>query len=176
MKSILLTLLSSFSAQPNIVFMYADNLGCYAPTWRPFCGPRMASVSLPVRHADGETRLLATLADAKKTFAQRAFAARDIVFIRRMAGGGTIPLGNLRIGSAQILHMPAELFIEYQLAAQQMRPDDFIAMAAYGDNAPSYIGTEIAYMQGGYEVEDRVSRVSPAVEKVLMQAMRELLA
>jgi hypothetical protein len=72
--------------------------------------------------------------------------------------------------------MPAELFIEYQIAAQQMRPDDFIAMAAYGDNAPSYIGTEIAYTQGGYEVEDRVSRVSPGVEKTLMQAMRDLLA
>lgn len=137
---------------------------------------RVKPVALPVRHPDGEPRLLATLADPGKTFAQRAFAARDIVFIRRMAAGGTIPLGCLRIGSAHVLHMPAELFIEYQIAAQQMRPDDFIAMAAYGDNAPSYIGTEIAYTQGGYEVEDRVSRVGPGVEKALMQAMRDLLA
>ena len=133
-------------------------------------------VALPVRHPDGEQRLLTMLADAKKPFAQRAFAARDIVFIRRMAAGGTIPLGCLRIGSAHVLHMPAELFIEYQIAAQQMRPDDFIAMAAYGDNAPSYIGTEIAYTQGGYEVGDHVSRVSPAVEKILLTAMRGLLA
>ena len=93
-----------------------------------------------------------------------------------MAAGGTIPLGCLRIGSAHVLHMPAELFIEYQIAAQQMRPDDFIAMVAYGDNAPSYIGTEIAYTQGGYEVGDHVSRVSPAVEKILLAAMRGLLA
>ncbi|MBX7212342.1 MAG: hypothetical protein K1X78_28810 [Verrucomicrobiaceae bacterium] len=133
-------------------------------------------VALPARHPDGEPRLLALLADAKQPFAQRAFAARDIVFIRRMAAGGTISLGHLRIGSAHILHMPAELFVEYQLAAQQMRPGDFVAMAAYGDNAPSYIGTEIAYTQGGYEVGDHVSRVSPAVEKVLMGAMKELLA
>jgi hypothetical protein len=49
-------------------------------------------------------------------------------------------------------------------------------MAAYGDNAPSYIGTEIAYTQGGYEVEDRVSRVSPAVEKVLIEAIKNLLS
>ena len=137
---------------------------------------RVKPVALPVRHPDGGPRLLATLADAKKTFAQRAFAARDIVFIRRMAAGGTIPLSSLRIGSAHLLHMPAELFIEYQIAAQQMRPDDFIAMAAYGDNAPSYIGTEIAYTQGGYEVGDHVSRVSPAVEKVLMKAIRNLLS
>ena len=137
---------------------------------------RVQPVALPVRHPDAEPRLLATLADAKKPFAQRAFAARDIVFIRRMAAGGAIPLSSLRIGSAHLLHMPAELFIEYQIAAQQMRPDDFIAMAAYGDNAPSYIGTEVAYTQGGYEVEDRVSRVSPAVEKVLLQAIQNLLS
>jgi hypothetical protein len=53
---------------------------------------RVKPVALPVRHPDAEQRLLATLADAKKPFAQRAFAARDIVFIRRMAAGGTIPL------------------------------------------------------------------------------------
>ncbi len=137
---------------------------------------RVQPVALPVRHPDAEPRLLATLADAKKPFAQRAFAARDIVFIRRMAAGGAIPLSSLRIGSAHLLHMPAELFIEYQIAAQQMRPNDFVAMAAYGDNAPSYIGTEVAYTQGGYEVEDRVSRVSPAVEKVLLQAIQSLLS
>jgi hypothetical protein len=137
---------------------------------------RVQPVALPVRHPDAEPRLLATLADAQKPFAQRAFAARDIVFIRRMAAGGAIPLSSLRIGSAHLLHMPAELFIEYQIAAQQMRPNDFVAMAAYGDNAPSYIGTEVAYTQGGYEVEDRVSRVSPAVEKVLLQAIQSLLS
>lgn len=136
---------------------------------------RVKPVALPVRHPDGEQHLLAQLTNAKTRFGLRASAAREIAFIRRMAAGGTIPLGSLRIGSARILHMPAELFIEYQLAAQQMRPNDFIAIAAYGDNAPGYIGTEIAYTQGGYEVQERVSRVSPAVEKVLMTAMSELL-
>ncbi|MBL9152009.1 MAG: hypothetical protein JNK37_05980 [Verrucomicrobiales bacterium] len=137
---------------------------------------RARPVALPVRHPDGEPRLLAVLADDAKPFAQRAFAARDLVFIRRMAAGGTIPVGRLRLGSANILHLPAELFVEYQLAAQAMRPDEFVAMAAYGDNAPSYIGTAIAYTQGGYEVGDHVSRVGPAVEAVLTDAMKELLA
>ena len=60
---------------------------------------------------------------------------------------------------ARVLHMPGELLIEYQLAAQQLRPDLFVAMAAYGDYAPGYIATEIAYSQGGYET----SRVRPAL-------------
>ena len=55
-----------------------------------------------------------------------------------------------------------------------MRVGDFLAMGAYGDYGPGYIGTEIAYGQGGYET-GIVSRVAPQVEKVLMDAMRKLL-
>jgi hypothetical protein len=70
--------------------------------------------------------------------------------------------------------MPGELFVEYQLAAQKMKPGSFVAMAAYGDYGPGYIGTKVAYTQGGYET-GIVSRVAPDVEQVLMDAMRHLL-
>jgi hypothetical protein len=70
--------------------------------------------------------------------------------------------------------MPGELFVEYQLAAQALRPDDFVALAAYGDYGPGYIGVKSAYSQGGYETGP-VSRVAPEVEEVLTSAMRELL-
>ena len=62
-----------------------------------------------------------------------------------------------------------------QLAAQQLRPELFVAMAAYGDYAPGYIGTEIAYSQGGYETSPGASKVAPQVEEVLMSAIRKLL-
>ena len=51
----------------------------------------------------------------------------------------------LSLGRARILHMPGELFVEYQLAAKAERPDLFVAMAAYGDYGPEYICTDIAY-------------------------------
>ena len=70
--------------------------------------------------------------------------------------------------------MPGELFVEYQLAAQKMRPDSPVVMAAYGDYGPGYIGMAHSYTQGGYETGP-VSRVAPEVESVLMSAMRELL-
>jgi hypothetical protein len=47
-------------------------------------------------------------------------------------------------------------------------------MAAYGDYGAGYIGTAIAYSQGGYETSP-VSRTAPEVEAVLMAAMRQLL-
>jgi hypothetical protein len=71
--------------------------------------------------------------------------------------------------------MPGELFVEYQLAAQQMRKDRHVAMAAYGDYGPGYIGTTVAYSEGGYETSPRVSAVAPEVEPVLMEGMKKLL-
>jgi hypothetical protein len=56
-----------------------------------------------------------------------------------------------------------------------MRPDLFVAMAAYGDYAPGYIGTEVAYAQGGYETGPHASLVAPRAEPEIMRAMDRLL-
>ena len=80
----------------------------------------------------------------------------------------------LRIGSVSVLHMPGELFVEYQVAAQRMRPHSHVMTAAYGDYGMGYIGTAVAYSQGGYETGP-VSRVAPEVERVLLTKMQELL-
>ena len=48
-------------------------------------------------------------------------------------------------------------------------------MAAYGDYGPGYIGTAVAYPEGGYETAPRSSHVSPAVEAVLLDGVRKLL-
>jgi hypothetical protein len=67
------------------------------------------------------------------------------------------------------------LFVEYQLAAKAERSDLFIAMAAYGDYAPGYIGTAKAYAEGGYETTPPASNVGPGAEAELMGAIRKLL-
>jgi hypothetical protein len=72
--------------------------------------------------------------------------------------------------------MPGELAVEYQLAAQALRPDRFVAMAAYGEYAMGYISMAHHYWQGGYEASERASRVAPEVEAVLMRGMETLLA
>jgi len=131
-------------------------------------------VSLPLRKSLVEEELLAKIEDASLTNKQRLRAGRDLTFVRRMKAGHRIPLTCLKLGTVSVLHAPGELFVEYQLAAQQMRPDEFVAMAAYGDYGPGYIGTDIAYRQGGYET-GKVSRVAPEVEAVLLQAIEKLL-
>ena len=102
-------------------------------------------------------------------------AASRVAFLERIESGHRIELSCLKMKNAHILHMPGELFVEYQLAAQKMKPDAFVCMAAYGDYGPSYIGTKIAYSQGGYETSRRASNVAPEVEEVIMHGMRALL-
>jgi len=102
-------------------------------------------------------------------------AASDLAWLRRCQAGHKIDLTCLRLGKARVLHMPGELFVEYQLAAKMMRPDCFVAMAAYGDYGPGYIGTAIGYEQGGYETSKAASNTAPEVEAVLMDGMRKLL-
>lgn len=132
-------------------------------------------VALPVsRHLD-EAELIAKLKDKEITTAIRNETAKDLVWLRRSQAGDKIDLTCLTLGNARILHMPGELAVEYQLAAQQMRPDLFIAMAAYGEYAPGYICMKEHYQQGGYEDSPASSKVAPEVEDILMPAMKKLL-
>jgi hypothetical protein len=101
--------------------------------------------------------------------------AGQLAWVIRCKAGHAIDLACLRVGSARVLHMPGELFVEYQLAAKKMRPDLHVAMAAYGDYGPAYICTTVAYSEGGYETSPRASNVAPEVEPILMEAMKRLL-
>lgn len=98
-----------------------------------------------------------------------------LAWVLRCENGHQIDIGCLSVGDVRVLHMPGELFVEYQLEASAMRPDLQVAMAAYGDYGPGYIGTADAYGQGGYETNQRASNVSPDVERVLKAAMKVLL-
>jgi hypothetical protein len=131
-------------------------------------------VQLPLTEMHVAKDETAVLNDKNAKLIPRVRAARNIAWAQRATDGPAITIARLRLGPIDILHMPGELFVEYQLAAQKMRPNAFVCMAAYGDYGPGYIGTAIAYTQGGYET-GRVSRISPRVETVLMDAMQKLL-
>ena len=133
----------------------------------------VAPVALPPsKHLDRE----ALKARLQNSTGKEYFGAADeLAWLLRCEQGHEIELGCLSVGEVRILHMPGELFVEYQLAAKAMRPDLKVAMAAYGDYGPAYIGTEIAYSQGGYETSQRASKVDKSCEDVLINGLRSLL-
>jgi len=119
----------------------------------------------------------AELIQALKTEPPRGYIAKadQLAWLERAEAGHAIDVGCLRVGRARVLHLPGELFVEYQLGAKAMRPYLNIALAAYGDYGPGYIGTAKAYDEGGYETSSNASGVTAEGEKILMQAIETLL-
>ena len=73
-------------------------------------------------------------------------------WLQRLEQKTPILLSALSLGDISLLHLPAESFIEYQLRAQTLAPNRFVATAAYGDGGPWYIPIAQEYANGGYEV------------------------
>ena len=133
--------------------------------------------SVPVALAAREGLDVEKLAEEVRGKPDRGtFAPIDaLAFATRARESHAIDVTCLKVGSARMLHLPGELFVEYQLAARQMRPDLDVFMAAYGDYGPGYIGTAGAYAQGGYEVLPTSSFVGPEAEASLLKAIGELI-
>lgn len=134
-------------------------------------------VTLPLRGGADftEEKILADLENEKLIPRDRANAGRYLAWHRLVKAGRKIEITSLRCGPMNLVHMPGELFVEFQLAARKMRPaGESVALAAYGDYGPMYIGTRKAYVEGGYETS-AVSRVAPQVEDVLLSSLREVL-
>jgi hypothetical protein len=147
-----------------------------ATVWQPAdrIGWRTASIKLPLRTepAYSKTASLATMSNDKLSPAQRIYAgAMRVAFIERAEQ--PIEISALAVGQARILHLPGESMIDFQLFAQGLRPDGFVAVAAYGDCGTGYICTDRAFEEGGYEPTDAM--VAPGSEAILKKAIGELL-
>ncbi len=136
---------------------------------------RVKYVRLPLSQHLDEQDLLARLDDTHTEAKQRLGAASRLAWLQRHNRAHPTEISCLHLAGASVLHLPGELFVEYQIAAQAMSPQRMVCMAAYGDYGPGYIGTDSAYSQGGYETSPRASLVAPPVEDLLMSAMEELL-
>lgn len=104
----------------------------------------------------------------------RVFAARRIACVERLKQ--PIELSCLQIGQVHILHLPGEPMVDFQLFAQELLPDQFVAVAGYGEGAPSNICTEQACAEADEgRVEPKMSMVLPRSEALLKAAIRNLL-
>jgi hypothetical protein len=135
---------------------------------------RFEPVLLPPRSeaSFGEELSRKTLEDPQAPAARRNNSAFQLAWLNRR--DTPIEINCLDFGGAALgLFLPGETFIEYQLAAQQMRSDAFVTVAAYGDDGPGYIPTARAYLEGGYE--PTVALAGPDSEAIILKAMRKLL-
>lgn len=127
-------------------------------------------ISLPAKYGAFKDELRAVAADKTRPASVRIEAIGKYVRAQALEDGTTLAV--LRLGKAYSVHIPGEAFIQYQLGTQAIRPDDFVAVAAYAEGL-GYIGNERAYGEGGYEIT--VSQTTLAAEKVIMDGVRKLL-
>ena len=121
-----------------------------------------------------ETKARVALADTNASPQARLNAALDLAWLERLRRNPHVAISRLSLGPVTSLHLPGEAFIEYQLYAQSLRPDEFVAVAAYGESGPGYICCDAALQEGGYE--PTMSRVGPPSEFELKAGIARLLS
>ncbi len=111
--------------------------------------------------------------DANQPYHQRTRAAMGLAWYERLKTRPAVDISCYRLGPAGILHLPGEAFVEYQLYAESLRPNDFLATAAYGELGTGYICMDKSPAEGGYE--PTASFVGPPSEERLKAAIQEVM-
>ncbi len=84
---------------------------------------RIAKVVLPVSEKLDTALLRAALNDRKNDYRKHFTAANNLAWLLESRSGKKTECACLQLGKVQILHMPGELFVDYQLAAQKKSRD-----------------------------------------------------
>ena len=104
----------------------------------------------------------------------QCLAAMGLSWQRRLAGGQPVDIPLLDFGPAQLLLLPGEAYVDYQLAAQKLRPDSFVLTLGYGESATGYIPTEKHWTEKDSNLHDWCW-VGPGAEAKLRAAIRRVL-
>jgi hypothetical protein len=136
---------------------------------------RSVPLRLEPRNAPGFTvdDLEKRLANDSKPFGQ-CLAALGLSRRARVAAGPPIDLPVLDLGRAQLVLLPGESYVEYQLLAQRARPDSFVVTMGYGEAGTGYIPTDRHFEEGDTNLDDWCW-VAPGSEARIAHALAEAL-
>ena len=134
---------------------------------------RTAKVTPMPRAALAQESLVEQLTNRYYPDAIRGRAAFMLAWKRCLERGHVLMLSTLRVNDVNLLHLPAECFVEYQLRAQESVPGRFVATAAYGDGGPWYIPVKEEYKNGGYELTSTLC--DSGIDDLVSEAIQQLL-
>lgn len=121
-----------------------------------------------------EQVLRSGLDNPQNSLSARVQFALGLSSLTRHPDGQQIDIPMLDFGCAQLLLLPAESFVAYQLFAQQQRPDSFVIVMGFGESAPGYIPTDQAF-QEGFREEHRYTWGRPGAEALIKAAVSSIL-
>jgi hypothetical protein len=137
---------------------------------------RSTALKLEARGGKGfsSDELMDRLKNDKRPFGQ-CLAALGLSWRRRVEAGKPIDVPVIDFGPAQILLLPAEAYVEFQLFAQTVRPKILTCVAGYGECGPGYIPIERAWQENDVNLSDW-SWVHPGSESLMKVAITKVLA
>lgn len=136
---------------------------------------RRSEVNFAPRSSPGFTQedLERRLREPARPF-EHCLAAMGLSWRRRAAAGRAIDVSALDLGGAKLLFLPGESYVEFQLAAQQHAPENFVMTAGYAECATGYVPIERAWQEGDTNLGDWCW-VDPGAEEKLLSALRKIL-
>jgi hypothetical protein len=108
-----------------------------------------------------------------KPFGQ-CLAALGLSWRKRSEAGQPIDVPIIDFGPAQLLLLPGEMYVEFQLMAQKLRPDSFVMTLGYGECAPGYVPIERAIEENDSNLKDWCW-VGPGSEARIAAILKEAL-
>ena len=122
----------------------------------------------------GEAELRRRLETDPKPFGQ-CLAALGLSWRKRTETGLPIDLPLVDFGPAQLVLLPGEAYVEYQLLAQQLRPESFVMAMGYGECATGYIPVQQHWRENDTNLNDWCW-VTPGSEQVLRSGLAKILS
>jgi hypothetical protein len=135
---------------------------------------RCDNFHLPFHEGDQFKRevMTATLHNDQASTRDRILAAMGLASLNRIERGQPIDLPCLDLGPAQVVVLPGESFVGYQLMAQRLRPDSFVMAIGYGECWTGYVPTQFAF-------EERFNHdwrwVGPGCESIIRDKLKSVL-
>jgi hypothetical protein len=134
--------------------------------------------SVPLRLEPRESGGYA-LADLKEVLShsdpmRQCRAALGLSWRKRADAGHRLDLPVVDFGPAQLVLLPGESYVEYQLHAQHLRPDSFVAVMGYGECAPGYVPIDQAWAEHDGNLTSWCW-VAPGAEKAMRAALAAAL-
>jgi len=116
--------------------------------------------------------MTSVLQDDKASIRDRILAAMGLASLNRIERGQPIDLPCLDLGAAQVIVLPGESFVGYQLMVQRIRPDSFVMAIGYGECWTGYVPTQHAF-------EERFNHdwrwVGPGCEPIIREKLTSVL-
>src|SRR5262249_51924480 len=109
---------------------------------------KLAFRSVPMRFAPRDTPGFKiaemTAALDHPTLSKLCLAALGLSARKRFDAKQPVDLPVLDFGAAQVVLLPGESYVHFQLLAQKLRPDSFVLTMGYGESAAGYVAPDRA--------------------------------